>query len=87
VTFLERLLTDPVRLKRLKRGFYASLAVLALAELALTRLLEPGEAHFWFEDLPSWGSLFGLVACVAIIVVSKILGKVWLTRPEDYYDS
>jgi hypothetical protein len=86
VTFLERLLTDPVRSKRLKRGFYASLAVLALAEIAFTRLGE-SEAHFGFEDLPAWGSLFGLLACVAIIVVSKILGKVWLTRPENYYDS
>jgi len=87
VTFLERLLEDPVLLKRLKRGFYASLAALAVAELASTRLLETGEAHFWFEDLPAWGSLFGLAACVAIIVVSKILGKLWLTRPENYYDS
>jgi hypothetical protein len=87
VTFLERLLTDPVRSKRLKRGFYASLAVLALAELALTRLLGTGEAHFWFEDVPAWGSIAGLIACVVIIVASKLLGKLWLTRPETYYDS
>ena len=40
-----------------------------------------------FEDWPAWGSLYGFVSCVAIIVVSKILGKLWLMRPEDYYDS
>jgi hypothetical protein len=87
MTFLERQLEDPVRLKRLKRWFYASLAVLAVSEIALTHVLEEGEAHFWFEDVPAWGSIAGLVACVAIVVASKRLGKLWLTRPEDYYDS
>ena len=43
--------------------------------------------HFWFERIPAWGSLYGLASCVAIIVVSKFLGKVWLMRREDYYDS
>jgi hypothetical protein len=43
--------------------------------------------HFWFERIPAWGSLYGFASCVAIIVVSKFLGKVWLMRREDYYDS
>ena len=43
--------------------------------------------HFWFESIPAWGSLYGLASCVAIIVVSKFLGKAWLMRGEDYYDS
>ena len=40
-----------------------------------------------FEDLIAWGSLYGFVSCVAIIVVSKLIGKLWLMRREDYYDS
>jgi hypothetical protein len=87
MTVLERQLDDPIRLKRLKRWFYASLAALAVGEFALPRVLEAGEAHFWFEDIPAWGSAYGLVACVVIIVASKLLGKLWLTRPENYYDS
>ena len=86
MTFLERQLEDPVRLRRVKRWFYAVLAALAVSELALPRVLGTDHAHFWFEEIPAWGSAFGLVACVAIIVVSKLLGKVWLTRPEHYYD-
>ena len=46
-----------------------------------------GESHFPFEDFPAWGSLYGLLSCVAIIVVSKLIGKLWLMRREDYYDS
>lgn len=72
---------------RLKHCFYAGLAALALLEAALPRLLQTEPTHFWFEDIPAWGSLYGLLSCVAIIVVSKLLGKVLLIRKEDYYDS
>jgi hypothetical protein len=69
------------------RWLYAALAALALGEIAGQRVFGTDHAHFWFEDIPAWGSLYGLVSCVAIIVVSKVLGKLWLSRPETYYDS
>ena len=72
---------------RIKHWFYAGLAALALAEVVIPRLLHPEKAHFWFEDFPAWGAVYGLISCVAIIVVSKLLGKLWLMRREDYYDS
>jgi hypothetical protein len=69
------------------RWFYAALAACALAEIAVPHLFSADRAHFWFEDVPAWGSLYGLVSCVLIVVVSKLLGKLWLTRPDNYYDS
>ena len=71
----------------MKRLFYAGLTALALSEAVVPGFFYTDRAHFWFEDLPAWGSLYGLVSCVVIIVVSKILGKLWLMRPENYYDS
>jgi hypothetical protein len=71
----------------MKRWLYAGLAALALGEAAAPFLLYPDHGHFSFEDFPAWGSLFGLVSCVVIIVVSKLLGKLWLIRRETYYDS
>ena len=71
---------------RWARHLSVALGVIALVEIAAPYVLRSEPGHFWFEDLPAWGSLYGLVACVAIIVVSKILGKVWLVRPENYYD-
>jgi hypothetical protein len=68
------------------RWWYAGLAAIALAEVAAPYVLHQDHAHFWFEDLPAWGSLYGLAACAAIVIVSKMLGKVWLVRPENYYD-
>ncbi len=59
----------------------------ALNQPALAEMFHVHPPHFWFEWIPAWGSLYGLASCVAIIVVSKVLGKVWLMRREDYYDS
>jgi hypothetical protein len=86
VSFLQKHLEDPVRFGRIKRLFYVVLAVIAAAEFVLPRVLHGGEAHFAFENWPAWGSLYGLISCVAIIVVSKLIGKLWLMRGEDYYD-
>jgi hypothetical protein len=86
VSFLERQLEDPVRFSRIKRWFCAVLTVAALAEIVLPRIFH-AETHFAFENFPAWGSLYGLISCVAIIVVSKLIGKLWLMRREDYYDS
>jgi hypothetical protein len=83
VNILERIVDKPARLRR---WFYAALAAIAIAEIAIPRLTGSEHPHFWFEDLPAWGSLYGFVSCVAIVVVSKLLGKLWLARPENYYD-
>lgn len=91
MSFFERQLEDPVRVARikgrLKRWFYVGLAVVALAEIVLPLVFRGGHPHFSFESFPAWGSLYGLISCLAIIVVSKLIGKAWLMRREDYYDS
>ena len=87
MSFLERQLEDPIRCKRIKRWFYVGLVVVAGAETVLPLIFHGAHSHFSFEGWPAWGSLYGLISCVAIIVVSKFIGKVWLMRREDYYDS
>jgi hypothetical protein len=87
MSFLERQLEDPIRRGRLKRLAYAALIIIALAEAVFPRLVPGGETHFSFEQFPAWGSIYGFISCVAIIVVSKLIGKLWLMRREDYYDS
>jgi uncharacterized membrane protein len=42
--------------------------------------------RFPWDEIGGFGSLYGFVACVLIIVVSKALGYALLYRPEDYYD-
>ena len=87
MSYLEKLLKDPVRFGRIKRGFYIGLALIALAEIILPLVFQGEKHHFSFEGFPAWGSLYGLASCAAIIILSKLIGKVWLMRREDYYDS
>ena len=70
----------------MKRLCYVALAVIALIEFAAPRLFDGESAEFWFEDLPAWESVYGLISCVVIIIGSKLLGKLWLMRRENYYD-
>ena len=86
MSFLEKQLEDPVRVARLRRWWYTGLVLVAVAEIVLPQIFGGSESHFSFEALPGWGSLYGLVSCVVIIVVSKLIGKLWLMRREDYYD-
>jgi hypothetical protein len=69
-----------------KRAFYVSLAMIALAEAVAPRFLYHDNAHFPFENWPAFGSIYGFFSCVAIILVSKLLGKLWLMRPESYHE-
>lgn len=47
-----------------------------------------GEGHgkFWWSHLYGFFAVFGFVICLAIVLISKMLGGYWLQRREDYYD-
>jgi len=90
MSFIERILEDPERFKRLKIGFYCTLVLIAAAEVVLPIVFHDDEAHahhFDFEGWPAFGSAYGFISCVVIILVSKLIGKLWLMRKEDHYDS
>jgi hypothetical protein len=86
MTFLEKHLEDPVRFARLKRAAWVILAAVIATEAIAPWVLYDHHAHFAFEDWPAFGSVYGFVACVAIIIVSKAIGKLWLMRSEHYYE-
>jgi len=86
LSFLEKILENPVKFKRLKRAGVISLVVIVVGEILVVNILHLGHTTFGFEKIPAFGSLYGLISCVLIIVVSKLVGKLWLMRPEDYYD-
>ncbi len=45
-----------------------------------------GHGDFAWSNILGFFALFGLIGCVAIILISKWLGHHWLQRKEDYYD-
>jgi phosphatidylserine synthase len=64
----------------------ASLFVLLALAVLDWLFVDKGEAHTWFEGVPAFWSLFGFVACVAIIIFSKWFGHLGIMTREDYYD-
>ncbi len=71
----------PQNIKRLKIGFYILLALLVLPDFFMHK-------HSLFssiETIPGFYALFGFISCVAIILISKLLGYM-LKKNEDYYD-
>jgi len=59
---------------------------IALATSLAVDLVLPGKdvKHVWeHETFFAW---FGLLGCIAIILVSKALGKRLLQRPASYYE-
>ncbi|PLY00014.1 MAG: hypothetical protein C0623_08055 [Desulfuromonas sp.] len=71
----------PQNIKRLKIGFYIVLVLLVVPDFFMHK-------HTLFssvEALPGFYALFGFIACVVIILVSKLFGLA-LKVKEDYYD-
>ena len=68
--------------KTLKRVAWAILALIVVIDFFLPR----HHPHFFWDLIPGFSAVFGFIACVLIIVVSKAFGHYWVARSEDYYD-
>ena len=73
---------DKLRTKTVKIFANGLLVLLILVDFIIPR----HEIHFFGDKIPGFWSLFGLISCALIIVVSKWIGQHWLMQDEDYYD-
>ena len=73
---------DKLRMQKVKKFAYGLLVLLILVDFIIPR----HEIHFFGDKIPGFWSLFGLISCALIIVVSKWIGQLWLMQDEDYYD-
>ena len=71
-----------LRSKAAKRIAYGVLIILIIVDFIIPR----HEIHFFGDKIPGFWSLFGFIACVLIIIVSKWIGHLGLMKDENYYD-
>lgn len=71
------------RLKTVIRLCYVGLALLVAWDLAF---VDKHHAHTAPEHWPFFWSIFGFIACVLIIILSKWFGHLGIMTREDYYD-
>ena len=72
----------------MKRTWILVFIAVFILSILIDFLGRNGEGHGGLLGfhMPGLFALFGFVACVIIVVVSKLLGHYWLQRKEDYYD-
>ena len=73
---------EVLRTKAAKRIAYGALILLVVVDFIIPR----HEIHFFGDKIPGFWSLFGFIACVLIIIVSKWIGHMGLMKDENYYD-
>ena len=73
---------------RMNKVVYLSYLVLAILVVidAIPWVVDKEHAHTWPEKIPGFWSVFGFIACVLIIIVSKWYGHLGIMTREDYYD-
>ena len=75
-------IVEVLRKKTVKKIAYGVLVLLVVVDFIIPR----HEIHFFGDKIPGFWSLFGFIACILIIVVSKWIGHHGLMKDEDYYD-
>ncbi len=72
----------------MKRTWILVFIAVFIPSVLLDFFVRTGEGHGGLLGfhMPGLFALFGLIACVAIIVISKLIGHYWLQRKEDYYN-
>ena len=70
------------RRKTIKRIAYAVLILILVIDFFIPR----HEIHFFGDGIPGFWSLFGFVACILIILISKWIGHLGIMQDENYYN-
>ena len=71
---------------RLKATIRVCLVVLAALVVWDALFVSKEHVHTFVERIPGFWAVFGFVACVVIIIVSKWFGHLGSMTREDYYD-
>lgn len=63
-----------------------TLGIISLASVIIEILFVQPHIQYWWHGLVGFDLIFGFIGCIAIIVISKLAGKAFIQRKEDYYD-
>ncbi len=71
----------PENVKKLLIIFFSALGVLLAVDFFVHK-----HTYFPWEEWPEFYAIFGFVACVILVLVSKYILRPLVKRGEDYYD-
>ena len=73
---------ESLRRKGVKKIGYIVLILVFIVDFFIPRL----EIHFIGDKIPGFWSLFGFIACILIILISKWIGHLGIMQDENYYN-
>ena len=73
---------ETLRRKAVKKIAYIALILIIVADFFIPR----HEIHFIGDGITGFWSLFGFVACIVIILISKWIGRLGIMQDENYYN-
>jgi hypothetical protein len=73
------------RLPTVVRAGLAVLVVLVVLD-AVPAVVDKEHAHTALEHVPAFWTGFGLLGCLLLVVLAKMLGRLGISTREDYYD-
>ena len=72
---------ESLRRKGVKKIAYIVLILVFIVDFFIPR----HEIHFIGDKIPGFWSLFGFIACILIILMSKWIGRLGIMQDENYY--
>lgn len=79
---LEKYIGDKKKVDKFKKAVYVFMGLLFIYDVFMPRHHE----FFIWDKVPGVNALYGLVACLVVIVFSKGIGKWLLQKKEDFYE-
>ena len=80
----------PANIRRFIRAFYVLCALVLVGDIVHQtvshRHLQGPDSLHTLEAIPGFYAVYGLVACVVLVVLAKYLLRPLVMRAEDYYD-
>lgn len=70
----------------MKTWHWIALGVLTLISLILEFVFLADYDSHWWNAIPGFYIIWGFLCCVVVIYVSRVLGKLFIFRNEEYYD-
>jgi len=81
---------NPDNIKRLLRIFFSSVVALLILDVVYIILSKQHiiqrHAEYQWEEYFGFYAIYGFVACVILVLVSKYILRPLVKRKEDYYD-
>lgn len=70
-------------MKLVKIMLFASIVIVCFLGFLIHPEHEP--SYFW-EKIPVFEAIFSFIGCIVLIIFSKVLGRYFLEKQENYYD-